>query len=100
MGVLICMYVLNYIYSWIGHGLKSGPTLAFLLWLTDFKIKNIVGFPIKKIRGRFFKFFKKSKNELVRPKMVFLVILAKIQPFSNNSDIIHSEFASYERITS
>ena len=53
-------------YNWIGHGLQSGPLLAFSLWLSGFKIKTGFGFLIKKIRGRiFFNFFKKSKNELV-----------------------------------
>ena len=48
----------------------------------------------QKVRGHFF--FEKSKNELAQPKMVILAILAKIQLFSNNSDTICSEFASYE----
>ena len=39
-------------YSWIGHGLQGGPTLAFL-WLPDFKTKTSSGFLIKKIRGVF-----------------------------------------------
>ena len=43
-----------------------------------FKTKTSFGFLIKKIRRRFFYFFQKSKNELVRPKTMFLVILAKI----------------------
>ena len=74
-------------YSWIGHELQSGPTLVFSLWLSEFKIKTSFGFLIKKIRGRFFNFFEKSKNELVRPKTMFLAILAKIRSFSNNSDM-------------
>ena len=68
-------------YSWIGHGLQGGPTLAFLLWLSEFKTKTSFGFLIKKIRGRFFYFFEKSKNELVRSKMMFLAILEKIDRF-------------------
>ena len=32
----------------------------------------------QKIRDHFFNFFEKSKNELVRPKTMFLAILAKI----------------------
>ena len=44
-------------YSWIGHGLQSGPTLAFSLWLSEFKPKTSFGFLINKIRGHFF-----SKN--------------------------------------
>ena len=40
----------------------------------------------QKIRGCFL-FFRKVKNELVRPKMVFLVILAKIRSFFDNSDM-------------
>ena len=43
--------------SWIGHGLQSGPTLTFLLWLSDFKIKTSFGFPIKKSEV-FFVFFR------------------------------------------
>ena len=75
-------------YSWIDHGLQSGPTLAFSLWLSYFKTKTSFGFLIKKNRGHFlFFFFKKSKNELVRPKMMFLAIFARIQSFSNNSDM-------------
>ena len=35
-------------YSWIGHGLQSGPTLAFLPWLSDFKTKTSFGFLVKK----------------------------------------------------
>ena len=31
-------------------------------------------------------FFEKSKNELVRPKTMFLAVLAKIRSFSNNGD--------------
>ena len=41
-------------YSWIGHRLQSGSTLEFLLWLSNFKTKTSFGFPVKKIRGRFF----------------------------------------------
>ena len=41
-------------YSWIGHGLQSGPTLAFSLWLSDFKTKTIFGFLIKKTVFLFF----------------------------------------------
>ena len=74
-------------YSWIGHGLQSGPTLTVSLWLSDFKTKTSFGFLIKKSEFLFY-FFEKSKSELVRPKMVFLVILAKIRSFSDNSDII------------
>ena len=72
-------------YSWIGHGLQRRPTLAFSLWLSKFKTKTSFGFLIKQIRGRFY-FFEKSKNELVRPKTMFLAI-AKIRSFSNNSDM-------------
>ena len=65
-------------YSWVGHGLQSGPTLAFSLCLSDFKTKTSFGFLIKKSGVVFFNLFEKSKNELVRPKMMFLAILAKI----------------------
>ena len=47
----------------------------------------VLDFSSKKIRGRFFNFFLKSKNELVRPKTMFLAILAKIRSFPNSSDI-------------
>ena len=75
-------------YSWIGGGLQSGPTLAFSLRLSEFKTKTSFEFLIKKNQGSlFFYFFEKSKNELVRPKMMFLVILAKILSFSDNIDM-------------
>ena len=75
-------------YNWIGHGLQSGPLLAFSLWLSGFKIKTGFGFLIKKIRGRiFFNFFKKSKNEYVRPKVMFLLIVVKTQWLSDNSNM-------------
>ena len=75
-------------YSWIGHGLQSGPTLAFSLLLSNFKTKTSFESLIKKIRGRFLYFFKKSKNELVRPKKMCLAILAEIRSFSDNSDML------------
>ena len=43
---------------------------------------------LSKNQGSFFFLFKKSKNELARPKTVFLAILAKIRSFSDNSNII------------
>ena len=49
-------------YSWIGHGLQSGPTLAFSLWQSDFKTKTSFGFLVKEIRGRFFSFFRKVEK--------------------------------------
>ena len=39
-------------YSSIDHGLQSGPMLAFLLWLSDFKTKTSFGFLIKKAGGK------------------------------------------------
>ena len=68
-------------YSWIDHRLQAGLTLAFLPWLSDFKSATSFGFlsPNYTYVACFFSFFfKKSKNELVRPNMVFLVILAFI----------------------
>ena len=65
-------------YSWIGHGLQSVPTLTFSLLLSDFKNQDQFWVSHQKIQGSFFNLFEKSKNELVRPKMVFLAILAKI----------------------
>ena len=68
-------------YSWIDHRLQAGLTLAFLPWLSDFKSATSFGFlsPNYTYVACFFSFFfKKSKNELVLPNMVFLVILAFI----------------------
>ena len=54
----------------------------------------VLGFSSKK-SGVIFIFFEKLKNELVRPKKVFLAILAKIRSFSDNHDTIaNSRFAS------
>ena len=75
------------LYSWVGHGLQGGPTLAISLWLSEFKTKASFGFLIKEIRGSFFYFVEKSTNELVRPKTMFLAILAKNRWFSDNSDM-------------
>ena len=47
-------YFLKY-YNWIGHGLQSGPTLAFLLWLSDFKTETSFEFLVKN-QGLFFNF--------------------------------------------
>ena len=38
----------DHYYSWIGHGLQSELTLAFSLWLSEFKTKTSFGFIIKK----------------------------------------------------
>ena len=51
------------------------------------KPRPVLDFSSKK-SGVVFYLFEKSKNELARPKMVFLAILAKIRLFSNNSDTI------------
>ena len=74
---LYALFLLSRVYSWIDYGLQSGPTLAFLLWMSDFKTKTSFGFLINKTRGQILYVFEKSKNELVRLKMTFLVILAK-----------------------
>ena len=66
-------------WSWIAEWAYAG----ILLWLSDFKTKTSFGFLVKK--GVVF--FKKSKNELVQQKLVFLAILAKIRSFSDNSDM-------------
>ena len=65
---------LNLAMDCIGVGLRW----PFLLWLSHFKTKTSFGFLTKK-SGVIFLYlsFEKSENELVRPKMVFLVILAK-----------------------
>ena len=68
-------------YSRIGHKLQSGPTLAFLLWLSEFKIKTSFGFLIKKSGVLFLIFFETSKNELVQPKTMFLAIQRKFDRF-------------------
>ena len=47
-----------------------------------------------------FLFFWKIQNELIWPKMVFLVIFWKIWWFFDNSDTLSSEFAFYDRRTS
>ena len=52
----------DFFYSWIGHGLQSGPTLAFSLWLSVFKTKTSFGFLIKHIGGRIFWFFGKVEK--------------------------------------
>ena len=49
------------VYSWIDHELKSGPTLAFSLWLSDFKTKTSFRFSIKKT-GVVFLFFQKVEK--------------------------------------
>ena len=36
-------------YSWIGHGLQRGPTLAFSLWLSEFKTKALGHIRTKRI---------------------------------------------------
>ena len=55
---LLFLHLAALSYSWIGHGLQNGPTLAFLLWLSEFKTKTSFGFLIKTIRGCFFIFSK------------------------------------------
>ena len=65
-------------YSWIGNALQSGHTLAFSLWLSDFKTKTSFGFLIKKSGVIFLNFVERPKNELVQPKRMFLASLAKI----------------------
>ena len=37
---------LIFMYIWIGHGLKSGTTLAFSMWLSNVKTKTSFGFLI------------------------------------------------------
>ena len=51
-----CLKLAVFTYSWIGHGLQSGPMLAFLLWLSDFKAKTSFWFLVKKIRDHLFLF--------------------------------------------
>ena len=52
------------------HGLQSGSTLEFSLWLSDFKTKTSFRFLSKK-SGVVSYFSENSKNELVRPKNGF-----------------------------
>ena len=58
-------------YSWIDHGLQSGHTLGFLLWLSNFKTKTSFGFLIKEVRGRFFIFLKSRKINSYDQKRCF-----------------------------
>ena len=46
-------------YRWIGHGLHGGLTLAFLLWLSNFKTETRFGFLVKKAGVVFFQNVKK-----------------------------------------
>ena len=76
------------LYSWIARQLGIGRTSAFLLSMFDSKSAPSFGFLIENYTGHvFWIFFEKPKNELVRPKMVFLAILAKIRSFFDNSDV-------------
>ena len=65
-------------YNWVDHGLQSGPTLAFCCGCPISKLRPVLDFSSKKSGVVF---FKNLKNELVRPKMMFLAILAKIRSF-------------------
>ena len=56
------LYVLLIIYSWIGHRLQTGLTLAFLLWLFDFKTKTSFGFLSPNYTGYLFWIFSKNLN--------------------------------------
>ena len=76
----------TYCYNWIGHGLQSVPTLAFLLWQSDFKTKSSFGFLNKKIRGCLF-FLRKVKKWDRMVKTDVLAILAKTWLFSDNIDM-------------
>ena len=75
--------LLRYNYSWIDHGLQSGPiTLAFSLWLSESKTKTSFWFLIKKIRGPFFYFVRKvkkwaqaAKNDVVGDSSENLMVL-------------------------
>ena len=51
------------------------------------KPRPVLGFSSNKSGVVFCYFFEKSKNELVRPKMMFLAILAKIWWSPDNSDM-------------
>ena len=51
-----------------------------------FKTHDQFWFSHQKNQGSFF-FSEKSKNELVRTKMMFLAVLAKIRWFFDNSDV-------------
>ena len=102
-GHVVCLFVQNgthLTYSWIGHRLQTGLTLAFLLWLSDFKTKTSFGFPSANYTGHvFWFFFKKTQNELVWPFLMFLAVLAKIRWFSNIGDMLaNSRITSVELI--
>ena len=63
------------------------------------KPRPVLDFSSKKSGVVYFDFFEKSKNELVWPKMMFLVILAKIRWFSDNSDTLaNSRLKSVELV--
>lgn len=49
-------------YSWIGHGLQSGLTLAFSPWLSDFKTKTSFGFLSPNCTGHVFWIFLKNRK--------------------------------------
>ena len=78
------------------EGLRSSSTLA-MVFRVGLRWHFCCGCPILKSRpaldfsskksGVVFFSPEKLKNELVRPKTMFLVILAKIRSFSNNSDM-------------
>ena len=74
-------------YSWIGHRLQTGLTLAFLLLSYNFKSETSFGFLSPNYTGHVFWFyFEKSKNELVWQFLMFLEFVAKIPWFSDNSN--------------
>ena len=58
---LLFLHLAALSYSWIGHGLQNGPTLVFLLYLSDFKTKTNFGFLIKKSGFIFFYFLENKK---------------------------------------
>ena len=58
----IDFYWVKLSYSWIGHGLQSGPTLACSLWRSEVNTKTGFGCLIENIRGRLFLIFSKRRN--------------------------------------
>ena len=78
-----CTIIVQLDWPWIAEWAYAG------IFALAIRLQNQDQFWIshKKIRGRYYIFFEKSKNEPVRPKMVFLAILAKFRLIFDNSDI-------------
>ena len=87
--VSIPIYILIFCNSTAGLAMdwRVGLRWHFCCSCPNSKPRPVFDFSSKN-QGSFFNFFKKWKNELVRPKMMFLAILARIWSFSDNSDTL------------